>query len=91
MLQILFDFFFKIHDITASSESEDNKDGEDDGDVYDAAIEDELKECLLGDEEAYAPMLETGDEDWGSGSHQTEPSTADDDEDTAGRNYEKVR
>lgn len=45
----------------------------------------------MGDEEAYAPMLETGDEDWGSGSHQTEPSTADDDEDTAGRNYEKVR
>ena len=58
-----------------------------------AALEEELKEYLLEDAEQHAALPDNDDEDWGSGSHQTENSTgtADDDEGSEGHNYERVQ
>lgn len=88
----------QMHDTTASSDIETGDEAEEiDGsdiegeDADDAALEEEVKQYLKeNDDSDGANLGDTGDEDWGSGSPQTETSTADDDEATEGHNYDKV-
>ena len=86
-----------MHDTAASSDSEtgdeteDIDDNDNDGEDLDAGLEEEVNQYLKGNDGSDGANLgDTGDEDWGSGSQQTETSTADDDEASEGHNYDKV-